>query len=84
MPAPITALASCKPATALAPPIGTVAEKRKSRMPKFSIKSSAVADPIDDGTMPSMSPGCRPASRTAASAASSCSARLLRDDAPRP
>jgi hypothetical protein len=83
MPAEITAVASCSAATGLAPPIGTIAEKRMSWMPKASMKSSVSARPFDIGITPSISPGWIPASRTAASEAWSCRARLLCSETPR-
>src|ERR1700704_5595292 len=57
-------------ATADAPPIGVVAENRRSGMAKLVTKSSATA-PAPYGINPSMSVGFRPASAIALSAASS-------------
>ena len=43
MPAEIAAMAHWMAATGLAPPIGVVAAKRRSGMPKLVMKSSATA-----------------------------------------
>src|SRR3954447_9255914 len=70
MPAWITARAHWIEATAEAPPIGVVAENRRSLMPKLVMKSSATA-PWPYGISPSISDGFSPASRMAANEASS-------------
>ena len=59
------AVAVCKAIAGLAPPCGITAEKRRSGMPKLSMKSSAVPLTIPMGIMPSMSLGERPASSIA-------------------
>ena len=71
------AAAHCSAITGLAPPCGTTAEKRRSGIPKFSMKSSAVPLTMPIGMMPSMSLGVSPASLMAFSEASSCNSKAL-------
>lgn len=80
MPALMTATAHCTAATQLAPPIGVVAEKRRSGMPKLVTKSSATTPLAAYAMMPSMSFGLSPASAMAASEASIWSATTLRPE----
>ena len=71
------AAAHCSAITGLAPPCGISAEKRRSGMPKFSMKSSAVPLTMPIGITPSMSLGVRPASATAFSDDSICSSNAV-------
>src|SRR5262249_40813763 len=77
MPAAITAAAHWTAATQLAPPIGVVAERRRSGMPKLVTKSSATTPLTAYAMMPSMSLGVSPASAIAASDARIWSAITL-------
>ena len=72
-PAAIAAAAACRAMVGLAPPCGTRAEKRRSGMPKLSMKSSAVPPTMPIGMTPSISFGVNPASAIALSDDSICS-----------
>ena len=63
--------------TGLAPPCGTMAEKRRSGMPKLSMKSSAVALTMPMGMTPSICLGSSPASAIAFNEASICSSNAV-------
>jgi hypothetical protein len=73
----MAAMAHCTEASPLAPPMGTTAENRRSGIPKLVTKASAGAPMMPIGMIPSTSLGSSPASRIAASEASTCSAKAL-------
>ena len=76
-PTATAAAAACSAITGLAPPCGMTAEKRRSSMPKFSMKSSAVPLTMPTGITPSMSRGDSPASAIASSDDSTCSSNAV-------